>query len=143
LSRGQGPRPFPLLAFVEQQLEANADPQERPAAAGRFDKGFDEPARAQSLVAILERADAGQHDCAGPGDGVGVIGNRGRVAGALAALLCAAQVAHAVVHNDDHVSSIPFVEGTSFTRESMRTASHKARENALKMASMAWCALVP
>ena len=58
-------------------------------------------------------------------------------------LLDAAAVAHPVVGDRDHEVSVPLVDGTPVSSGSIATAPRSARANALKHASIMWCAFVP
>ena len=58
-------------------------------------------------------------------------------------LLDAAAVAHPVVGDRDHEVSVPLVDGTPVSSGSIATATRSARANALKHASIMWCAFVP
>ena len=79
--------------------------------------------------------------------GVEVTGQRDLGAGALDRAHGGAEVARAVVEDDDASGSAsqsaPLVEGTPVSRGSIATASRNARANALNWVSTMWCGSRP
>ncbi len=90
-----------LVASREQQLETEADPQERDALLDPLDHRLNEPGRAQILHALGEGAHAGQHDGAGPADDTLFRRHHRLETDMLQRLLHAAKVAHAVVNDGE------------------------------------------
>ena len=92
-----------LVALVEQQLQAEADAQERLARVDGRKHRLDEVALAEFGHGVFKRPDAGQHDLVGPGDVVRVAGHGRLVPDLLEPLLDTPQVAHSVVDDGDHI----------------------------------------
>src|SRR5579875_1811039 len=120
-----------LLALLEEELHADADAEKGASRARRLTHRLDEPRRREVFHARAEGALAGQDDGGRGGDAGRVARDLGRVARPLDRLLCAAQVADAVV------------ESTPFTRGSRWVAASSARASALKAASTTWWGLRP
>src|SRR5512140_427727 len=130
-----------LLALVEQDLQAEADPQVRPAARDRLAQGLAEAALAEPAHEHAERALARHDDLVGAGDGLGIAGDDHVAADLCERTLDGAQVPRADIDDGDHVVSVPLVDGTAPpSRGSMRVAASHARANALKMHSIVWWA---
>ena len=108
-------------AAVEQQLQAEADAEERFAGGdGRADR-LDEVARFEGGNGVAKGADAGEHELRCFGQLGRVVGDRRRVPRALERLLDAAEVAHAVVDDGDHGE----VEGPGLRVESQTRAGSR------------------
>ena len=141
-----------LVAALEQQLEAEADAEER---AIRRDPGadrLDEAAVAQPVHRGSGRADA-RHDAAGPGRRCRspVTARWTRAPAVVERLLDRDEVAGAVVDDGDarsaggHIRhpSDPFVDATPVRRGSGSHATRSARPSALNAASARWWSLRP
>ena len=89
-----------LVAAVEQQLQAEADAEERPAGADVSQHGVAEAGVAELGDGVPERPDPGQHHLVGGRHPVRVRGYLGRRPDRLERLLDAPQVGHPVI--DDH-----------------------------------------
>src|SRR5207253_137548 len=143
----ESPGPLELLGGVEQQLHAEADPEQRGAAACALADQLDQPQLAEVAHRQRKRADAGEHQALAGPQLVGVGGDRRAGAGLLQRLLDRAAVAHPVVDHADprgawgvgraH-TSVPFVLGTPRSVGSSATAARSARAAALNAASIKW-----
>ena len=132
-----------LGAVVKEELEPQADPQKRRAAANRGDNGLALAALAQVAHRVAEAAHAGQHERRGSRDRGGVVAHERRAAGLDEPALHRAQVALVIVNDHDRGRAVgrarhsePFVDGTPSTRGSGSTAARRARAAALNVASM-------
>jgi len=100
-----------LVAEVEQQLQAEADPQERPAGGNGFDDRRDQFLLAKVGDGVGESTDTRQDHLGGSLDLIGR-GNDARIGShALEGLLNAAKIAHAVVNDGYHVRTIYYGTG--------------------------------
>src|SRR3990172_2681971 len=99
----QTPVEAELHRFVEQELQAQADAEEGLAALDRLHYRIDEAVVVQVPHAVLERADAGEHDVARVKDGLGVACDRYVRADPLKCLGNAPQVAHVIVDYGYHL----------------------------------------
>jgi hypothetical protein len=128
-----------LLAVLEEHLHPHADAQDG-ASAGQA--APDRPWTvdgAQTRHAGCERTDPGYDEAVGVLGGGPVGGELHRGAGPLQGADGRAEVAGAVVQDDDAGGqSEPFVDGTPVSRGSIDTASRNARANALNCASTRW-----
>ena len=134
-------RPRAPRERAEQQLHAEAEPEDRHARLGLL---------AHDVVEAVARAAAASprgtrrrraRRCASAARSSSWSAVRATVgADVLERLLGAAPVAHPVVEQRDHVS-VPLVDGHAASSGSMATATRSARANALKQASIMWCAL--
>jgi hypothetical protein len=94
--------PAELFAFRKQQLEPQADPQER---LSRLNCGFDglnQSILLQIRHAIAERPDTRQHHMAGISNRYCVAGHNRLVAHRLKSLGHTAQIPHSVIDNGNH-----------------------------------------
>ena len=91
-----------LVARLEQHLQAQADPQKRPAGLDGRQHGPIKLAAAQLGNGVLEGPHARQDDLVGRGHHGRVAGDDGQMSDLLKSLLHAPQVAHAVVDDGDH-----------------------------------------
>ena len=145
-----------LLAALEEQLQAEADAEDRRPRRGPLGEQLVEAGRADPLHRPREGADAGQDQPVGGADRLGVGADRGARADVLERLLDRAQVAHPVVRAIDALPAairgrssrsafraFPWCEGTPVSSGSIETATRSARAKALKAASIMWWALVP
>src|SRR5262249_16070152 len=96
-----------LVADGEQELQPQANAEERLAAADVLLERGHKVGLAQPGNGVAEGADAGQHDLVGLRDAVGVGADLGRKAELLEGLLHAAQVGHAVINDDDLFHGAP------------------------------------
>ena len=126
---------------------AAAWPRQTPSSgapdAARSRSSSSSPSARDVAHRLRERADAGQDHAVGGADRVVVARDHRARADVLERLLDAAPVAHPVVDDRDHASSVPLVDGTPVSRGSTATAARSARANALKHASIMWWAFVP
>ena len=145
-SPGSSPRPVAPPCSTERS-NSSCMPRHSPItgtpAPARSRTSSSRPGRAQPPHRLGERAHARHDEAVGPGQDVVVAGQPGVPADALEGLLDRAAVAHAVVEDPDHAVRVPFVDGTPASVGSIVTAARRARANALKAASMRWCAFVP
>ena len=121
-------------------------PEHRPAAGQPPPDRARAVDRAQPGHAGGVRADARHHEPVGVLGGLPVTGEGDLGAGPLDRADGGAQVAGAVVEDDDglrRAQSEPLVEGTPVSRGSSATASRKARANALNCVSTMWCGSRP
>src|SRR5262249_24926749 len=133
-----------LLTLVEQDLQAQADAEIRPAGQNVGPHGLAEAA-GEPAHAIAEGTLARYHQPRGGRHALGIRGQNRHAAGSGQRLLDAAQVAASGVDDRDHAYrvSVPLVDGTSVRRGSRRTAAAHGRASALNRASMMWCAFSP
>ena len=95
-----------LLAAIEQDLDTDADAEERFAGAGDVvAKNFDESERAQIFHRGAGRSDPRQYHAIGGDDTLGAIGYLGFMAEELERALNAGQVAGFVIDDCDHGSA--------------------------------------
>ena len=145
-----------LLGALEEQLQAEADAEDRRPRRGPLGDQLVEPGRADPLHRPREGADAGQDQAVGGAHSSGSAQIVAARADVLERLLDRAQVPHPVVQDqirraaaprrgrlDAHSLSVPLVEGTPVSSGSIETATRSARAKALKEASIMWWALVP
>ena len=129
-------------AFFEQEVHSQADAEERHAGGYALADGVHLAELAHGGGRVGERANAGQHDGIGFGDGGGIARDEHLGARRDQTALDAFEVALMIVDHGDH--SAPFVEGSaSPMRGSSSTAWRKARAAALNDASTIWCAFSP
>src|SRR5688572_23136155 len=135
-----------LLAFLEEDLHADADAEERPAGSGGLAYGADQPGAREILHARPERALPRQDDAGRARDASGVAGHECRLPEMLEGFLRAVEVSDAVVDDGErlaHPASVPLVDGTPRTRGSCCVAASSARARPLNAASITWCGLRP
>ena len=142
-SRSTGPREeaepaAALLALLEEELHAEADAEHRAGRRDALAQGVGEPAASSSRAAALGVADAGDHrERRLAHDGrVGVTARL--CAGAREAGADAAQVARAVVGEDDSQRALRRAGRRPFAH-----ASRSARPSALNAASATWWSSSP
>src|SRR5437588_8094012 len=135
-------RPRIFLAALEEQLHADAEPEQRNATRGLAHRRI-EAARGELARAVAEVTDTRQDDRARGSDHRRVIGH-GDLTRSRAAErpLDVRQVAHAIVDDGDHPIR-PFELGTPARRGSRRVAASSARPKALNAASSRWCVFPP
>ena len=102
-----------LVAPVEQELEAEADPEHVRAAVGGRPDGAGQAGGSQALHRGARRADAGDDEQPRPLGGPGLGGDLDADAQPLERRPQAAQVAGAVVDDRHGGHRLPFVEGIS------------------------------
>jgi 4-amino-4-deoxy-L-arabinose transferase-like glycosyltransferase len=105
-----------LEAPCEQQLQSEADAEERLVLAKVGENRLHEPGLVQSGDGVAESTDAGQDKLIRLGDMIGIASDDGCVADRLKRLLHAAEIGHAVVDDDDrfHDEWLAFSSGSSF-----------------------------
>ena len=91
-----------LLALLEQRLVADADAEERTAGLDELARGLQQRLLVERLDAIVERADARQHDGPRVGHFLGLPGDAHVCPDLEQRLVDAAQVAGAVVNQSNH-----------------------------------------
>src|SRR5512135_239969 len=139
--QAQAPEARRLLASLEEELEAEADPHHRPAGPRGVAHRVSQAGAREVRHGLAEVANAGHDDPLGPAHGLRIRRQRGRVPAGGQRPYHAPQVVHSVVHHRDH--STPLVEGTPDTRGSRAVASSSARAKALNAASTMWWGLSP
>ena len=148
-----------LLAALEEQLQAEADAEDRSPRRGPLGDQLVEPGRADPLHRPREGADAGQDQAVGGAHRLGVgadhrpaprrarapsrpsAGSPSRSQGQDRGAAPSASRPGAA--DTLHSLSVPFVEGTPVSSGSIETATRSARAKALNEPSIMWWALVP
>src|SRR5215218_5328151 len=131
---------------IEEQLQAEADPEDRDARLAPLGDQLLQAELTDPLHRPRHRADAGQDHPVGGLHLDRVAGDRRGDADVLERLLGRAQVAHPVIEDRDpgaHSLRVPLVEGTPLSSGSIETATRRARAKALNAASIMWWALDP
>ena len=100
-----------LEAAREQHLQAEADPQERPAGADVFADHGVQAGFPQAADGVLKRPDPRQHQPPGVRDRVRIVGDDRDVAELLERLLHAPQIGHAVINDGDRFHATPATPG--------------------------------
>src|SRR3954447_20795786 len=129
-----------FLSFVKEDLEADADAEQRGPAVERLAQRLLQRA-AQPVARWREGADAGEDQAAGRRHLPGVGGDRDPGADVLEGAREVAQVAHSGVDHQGlvaHTERVPLVLGTSADPIRFATAWRSASAAALKAASAAW-----
>src|SRR2546425_9412326 len=131
-----------LLTGGKQELIAEADPQERPAAIERPAEGGQQAQAVEVRHRVVKRAVPRQHHRLRVVDSARILGDHCRAADATKRLLDGPEVSAPVVDDGNH--SAPFVEGSTPAILGLtRVASASARPTALNTASVMWWRLWP
>src|SRR3954451_12936136 len=129
-----------FLSFVKEDLEADADAEQRGPAVERLVQRLLQRA-AQSVARWSEGAHAGKDQAAGRRHLRGIGGDRDPGADVLEGAHEVAEVAHSGVDHQGlvaHAERVPLVLGTSADPARFATAWRSASAAALKAASAAW-----
>jgi hypothetical protein len=147
-----------LVAGLEQELQAEADAQERPAHRDPAQDRVDQPGPREPVHRRGGRADSRYHERIRGVEAVGVSGDRDASADRGESLVDGHEVARAIVHDRDpepdcalervraarsRHPAAPFVEATPLRRGSIEQAARMARARALNAASARWWSFRP
>src|SRR5262245_1298273 len=137
---GQQPEPggvLRLLAALEEELHADADPEDRDAAPARVHHDRPELVSVELARAVTEVPDARQDERASVAQ-LRLIAHELRVVPDRAERLPhRGEVAHPVVDDGDHQIS-PLLDGTPRRRGSLRAAASTTRPRPFMVASSRW-----
>src|SRR5262245_30196349 len=131
-----------LFARFEEELHAQADPEDPRAPARRLPDSLADAGRREAPGSLGERPDSREDDHVGRGDRPGRRGEDHLVAEGLQGAASAPEVGEAEIRHGDSHARVPFVEAISPSPEGA-IASRRARAKAFVIASAAWCPLRP